>query len=108
MQSELLNELLSTMDSKIFGLVLQLIVVGAIFMWIKDMNTRVVDYMKLKMSDFGRGTKVKLDGYEGYIHSIGFNEVEIIIDENSTLLIPVERFMKASKVIITVKELSKK
>ena len=107
MQSELLNELLSTMDSKIFGLVLQLIVVGAIFMWIKDVSGRVMNYYKLKMSDFGRGTKVKLEGYEGFIHHIGFNEVEIVIDAESTLLMPVERFMKASKVIMTAEELKK-
>jgi len=53
------------------------------------------------MSDFGRGTKVKIDGQVGYIHQVGFNEVEITLDEHSTLLVPVERFIKANKIIIT-------
>ena len=101
MESALLNDLFGAIDAKIFQIVLQLIVVGAIIMWIKDMNGRVVDYLKLKMSDFGRGTKVKIEGYEGHIHHVGFNEVEITIDDQSTLLIPVQRFIKASKVIIT-------
>ena len=101
MQSELLNELLNTMDTKIFSLVLQLIVVGAVVMWIKDLNGRIVNYYKLKMGDFGRGVKIVIDGVEGYIHHIGFNEVEVIVDENSTLLIPVDKFMKSSKIIVT-------
>lgn len=100
MQSQLLNDLLNTIDSKMFTLVLQLIVVGAIFMWIKDMNGRIVNYVKLKMSEFGRGTKIRVDGVEGYVRHIGFNEVEITISETETLLIPVERFMSASKIII--------
>jgi len=100
MQSELIGALLETMDSKIFSLVLQLIVVGAIFMWLKDFNGRVVNYFKLRMSEFGRGTKVRIEGIEGYVRHIGFNEVEIVINENETLLMPVSRFMSISKVII--------
>ncbi len=101
MESALLNDLFGAIDAKIFQIVLQLIVVGAIIMWIKDINSRIVDYLKLKMSDFGRGTKVRVEGFEGHIHSVGFNEVEIVIDEQATLLMPVQRFIKASKVIIT-------
>lgn len=100
MQGELLNDLLNTVDSKMFTLVLQLIVVGALFMWIKDMNGRIVDYVKLRMSEFGRGTKVKVDGYEGHIARIGFNEVEIIVNEDETLLMPVKRFSMATKIIV--------
>jgi len=100
MQGELLNALLDTMDSKIFTLVLQLIVVGAVFMFIKDLSGRVVNYLKLKMSEFGRGTKIRIEGVEGSLRHIGFNEVEITLSEEETLLIPVTRFMNASKVII--------
>ena len=100
MQGELLNDLLNTVDSKMFTLVLQLIVVGAIFMWIKDMNSRIVDYVKLRMSEFGRGTKVKVGGYEGHIARIGFNEVEIILNEDETLLMPVQKFSQSTKVIV--------
>ena len=101
MQSELLNDLLSTVDSKIFNLVLQLILVGAVTMWVKDMSGRVTDWFKLKMSDMGRGTFVKIDGYEGYIERIGFDEVEIKVDEHTTLLIPVAKFISSSKAIST-------
>lgn len=101
MESALLNDLFGAIDAKIFQIVLQLIIVGAVIMWIKDLNGRVVDYLKLKASNFGRGTKVQIEGHEGYIHNIGFNEVEIVVDEASTLLIPVQRFTKASKIIVT-------
>lgn len=107
MQGQLLNELLSTMDSKMFNLVLQLIIVGAIFMWIKDMNGRVVNYIKLKMSDFGRGTKVKIGSETGYINRISFNEVEIVIDEDQTMFVPVEKFMNSTKIIVAKRIQSK-
>jgi len=103
MQSELINDLLTTMDTKIFTLVLQLIVVGAIVMFAKDLSGRIVSYYKLKMGDFGRGTEIEIDGYEGHIHNVGFSEVEITLDDNSTLLMPVDKFTNASKVIITRK-----
>jgi len=101
MQSDLLNDLINTVDTKIFTLVVQMIVVGAILMWIKDMNGRIVNFLKLKMSDFGRGTKIEILGKEGYIHNVGFNEVEIDLGDDSTMLVPVEKFIKTSKVIIT-------
>ena len=100
MQGELLTELLNTVNNQIFTLVLQLIVTGAIFMWIKDMNGRIVNFIRLKMSDFGRGTQVIIDGQTGYINRISFNEVEIIVDEDQTMFIPVERFIKSTKIII--------
>ena len=108
MQSNLLVDLMDMLNLKVFQIVVQLIIVGAIFLWIKDMNERVVNYFKLKLSDFGRGTQIKIDGYEGFIHSIGFNEVEITIDDNRTLLMPVNKFIKASKVIITASHSKKK
>ena len=101
MESQLINDLFGAIDAKIFQIVLQLIVVGALLMAIKDLNNRIVNYFKLRLSDFGRGTKIEIDGYEGHIHNVGFNEVEITIDDQSTLLIPVDRFIKSSKVIIT-------
>jgi len=107
MQGQLLNELLNTVDSKMFTLVVQLLALGAVGMWIKDMNSRIFNYYKLKMSDFGRGTKVEILGNEGYINRIGFNEVEIIIDEEKTLLIPVDKFIKTEKTIIA-KQIRKK
>jgi len=101
MQSELLNDLLSTVDSKIFNLVLQLILVGAITMWVKDMSGRVTDWFKLKMSDMGRGTFVEIDGYAGYIERIGFDEVEIKVNEHTTVLVPVAKFISSIKAIST-------
>ncbi len=102
MQSDLLNGLLETVDIKIFQIVLQLIIIGTIVVYIKDLNSRVMNYYKLKMSDFGRGTKIKIGDVEGYIHEIGFNQVEIDIDDENTALIPVEKFISSVKVI-TVK-----
>ena len=99
MPSQLVNELLATMDTKIFQLVLQLIVVGAVIMYIKDLNGRIANFYKLKMSDFGRGTKVKIDGQEGMITAIRFTEVEIALDEDHIMLVPVNRFISSTKVI---------
>jgi len=99
MPSQMINELLGTVDAKIFSLVLQLIVVGAVIMFIKDFTGRIVNYCKLKMSDFSRGIKIKIEGQEGYVRHIGFNEVEIEIDENRTMFIPVDKFIKSSKII---------
>lgn len=99
MPSQLVNELLATMDTKIFQLVLQLIIVGAIIMYIKDLNGRVANYYKLKMSDFGRGTKVKIDGKEGTISAVRFSEVEITLDEEHIMLVPVAKFVDSIKII---------
>jgi hypothetical protein len=103
MESALLNDLFGAIDAKIFQIVLQLIVVGAIIMWIKDFNGRVVNYYKLKMSDFGRGTRVRIDGMEGDMRQVRFTEVEIDLGNGCTLLMPVEKFIKSSKVIVTTK-----
>jgi len=100
MQGAILNELLSTMDAKMFNLAVQLLLFGAIGFWLKDMNSRIVNYYKLKMSDFGRGTKVLILGHEGFISRIGFNEVEITIDVDKTLFIPVNKFISTDKIIV--------
>ena len=99
MPSQLVNELLSTMDSKIFSLVLQLIIVGSIIMFIKDFTGRIVNYYKLKMSDFSRNIKIEINSHEGYIRHIGFSEVEIELDESRTMFIPVDKFMSSIKII---------
>lgn len=99
MPSQLVNELLSTMDAKIFSLVLQLIVVGSIIMFIKDLTGRIVNFYKLKTSDFGRGVNIVMDGREGQITHISFNEVEIALEDDYIMLVPVDRFMKSTKIV---------
>lgn len=99
MESKIVLDLLEAIDSKIFQLVLQLIIVGAIIIYIKDFNSRVVNYYKLKMSDLGRGTKIIFDRTAGYINKISFNEVEIETEDGGLMLIPVDKFIKSSKII---------
>ena len=108
MPSQLVNELLSTMDSKIFSLVLQLILTGSIIMFIKDITGRIVNFYKLRSSDFSRGVYIQIDGKEGQISHIGFNEVEIVLEDDYLMLVPVEKFMKSTKIIFMGKALSKK
>ena len=108
MPSQLVNELLNTMDAKIFSLVLQLIVTGAIIMFIKDITGRIVNFYKLRSSDFSRGVYIIIDGKEGQISHIGFNEVEIVLEDDYLMLIPVEKFMSSTKIIFMGKALSKK
>jgi len=100
MQSELIQELLNIMNTKLLGLLLQLLLLGAILMYIKDISSKMLDYIKVKFSDFGRGTKIEINGRVGYIMGIGFNEVEIEIDEHTTMIIPVSNFVNSNKIII--------
>lgn len=100
MQSELIKELLETMNTRLIGLMFQLVVGGAMVMWFKDMSSKILNYSKLKFSDFGRGTKIEIGGKTGYIIKVGFNEVEIEIDEGATMIVPVDNFVKSNKVIM--------
>ena len=108
MPSQLVNELLNTMDSKIFSLVLQLILTGSVIMFVKDITSRIVNYYKLKSSDFSRGVYIVIDGKEGQISHIGFNEVEIILKDDYLMLVPVEKFMNSTKIIFMGKALDRK
>ena len=108
MGGQLVTDLMSVVNANIFELVIQMLVIGAVLLWIKQITGKIVTYYSLKMSNFGRGTKIKIDGYEGYIHNIGFSEVEIVIDGECTLLMPVDRFAKASKVIVVNETVNRK
>lgn len=99
MQSTIINGLLETMDAKIFQLVTQLVLGGAIILYLKDLSVRIMNYYKLRMSDFSRGVKIRIDGCEGQINHIGFNEVEILLDDEYIMLVPADKFMKSIKII---------
>ena len=99
MPSTLINGLLETMDAKIFQIVTQLVIGGALILYIKDMSNRILNYYKLRMSNFSRGVKIRIEGCEGQISHIGFNEVEIILDDDYIMLVPADRFMKSTKTI---------
>ena len=111
MQSQLITDLMSVVNANIFELVIQMLVIGAILLWIKDMTGRIVTYYNLRMSNFGRGTKIIVEGHEGFIYHVGFSQVEINLDDpdtNSTLLMPSDRFAKASKIIVVNNVVKKK
>lgn len=102
MYSELINTLLSNFDDKLLKLAINLVIVGAIGMGIKDLTSKLYQYMALKFSDFGRGTRIEVGGKVGQIRRIGFTEVEIDLDDRSgTFLIPVARFTKSDKIILS-------
>ena len=100
MESQLITDLMGVVNANIFELVVQMLVIGTILLWLKEMTGRIVTYYNLRLSNFGRGTKIQVEGYEGFIYNVGFSEVEITLDNNSTLLMPSDRFAKASKVIV--------
>lgn len=100
MQSEFVQELMRSMNAQLLSLIVQLVVSGLVLMSIKDFSFKVLNFMKLKYSDFGRGTEIEIVGKNGYIMHVGFNEVEIYLDEDQTLFMPVENFIKANKIII--------
>lgn len=99
MQSALIEELLNIMNMKLFGIVLQLIIVGAILMWLKDFTGKILDFFKIKFSDFGRGTRLEICGKVGKIRKVGFSEVELEVTEGD-MIIPVNKFAKEVKVIL--------
>ena len=101
MYSELINELLSNFDTKLLKLAINLVLVGAVGMGIKDVTAKFYQYLALKLSDFGRGTRLDVGGKTGQIQRIGFTEVEIQLDDDSgTFLIPVSKFAKSDKIIL--------
>lgn len=100
MQSEFIQELTRSLNAQLLSLIVQLVISGLVLMSIKDFTLKVLNFLKLRYSDFGRGTEIDVFGHNGYIMSIGFNEVEIYINEDRSLFIPVANFIKANKVII--------
>jgi len=100
MQTEFINELMKSMNAQLLGLIVQLVLSGLVLMSVKDFSFKVLNYLKLRYSDFGRGTEIEIANKNGYIMHVGFNEVEIYLDENQTMFMPVENFIKANKVVI--------
>ena len=100
MQSQLIQELFSAFDSKIFNMAVQVIIIGAIGFYIKELSSRIVNFLKLRMSDLGRGTRITVLGETGKIERIGFSEVEVHLRGPEKLfLIPVDKFISSAKII---------
>ena len=99
MQSALIEELFKAFDSKLFNMAVQIVLVTAVGLYIREMSTRVVNFLKLKMSDMGRGTEIEFQGKKGQIETIGFREVEIHLEAGGYLLVPVDKFVVTPKVI---------
>ena len=108
MYSELINQLTGNFDDKLLRLALHIILVGAVGMGIKDLTTKVYQFISLKLSDFGRGTRIEVGGKTGQIIKIGFSEVEIELDDGGTFLIPVSSFSKSNKTILHHKKGSRR
>ena len=96
-----LSKIIEHMSLEILALCFQVIGAGIIVLYVKDLTQRIVNFFKLRLSDFGRGTKVTVDRKTGWIVKAGFRNVEIRLSENSILLIPVDKFLKSSKIIHT-------
>jgi len=100
MQTEFINELTKSINAQLLGLIFQLVFSGLVLMSIKDFSLKILDYIKLRFSDFGRGTEIIINKNSGYIMNIGFNEVEIYLNEDSTLFMPLANFIKSDKIIV--------
>jgi len=81
---------------KILYLFFKLATVGFVILYTKDFATRMVNYVKVKWSDFGRGTKVEVDSHIGHIEHINWltSEIEISIKTGTTMFIPIDKFLK--------------
>jgi len=90
MQSELLQELAQSLDSRLLLLIIQFVMAGVFIMYLKDWMKKIFDFIKVKWSDFGRGTKVEIDGHIGHIKTIDMfkGEIEIRIDAQTVMIVP--------------------
>lgn len=100
MQSQFVEELLKSFNTQLLGMIAQLVISGLVLMSIKDFSLRVLDYLKLRYSDLGKGTEIVINGQAGNITKVGFNEVEIYLDEDRTLFMPLPNFIKSNKIVI--------
>ena len=98
---DLLAQLFNQVDGRIFILTLQIIATGAVAMYLKDLSSRLINFLKMKFSDFGRGTKVGFNGEVGYITQITFSHVEIRLSSERLFVVPISRFLAAPKIIYT-------
>ena len=79
------------------------LVYGMTLLYMKDLVSRLVDYTKIKFSDFRVGTRVKILGETGWITRVGLTEVEIKIDneeDHMYLKVPIHSFVSSAKIII--------
>mgnify|MGYP001552069057 CR=1 FL=1 len=96
-----LEQLINNFSADIFSIMFHIVITGAVVFYLKDLATRIVNYFKIKFSDFGRGTKVEFNGKVGYITKVGFSSIEIRIDDESIMIVPLARFLSLSKIIYT-------
>lgn len=96
-----LEQLLSNMSVQVFSMTIQVVLTAAGALYIKDLATRLINFLKMKFSDFGRGTKVEFAGKIGYITKVTFGQVEISIDDESIMIVPISRFLTQPKIIYT-------
>lgn len=76
---------------------------GVVLLYMKDLVSRIVDWTKLKFSDFRVGTRIRIKGETGWITRVGLTEVEIKIDDPDDHLyfkIPIHTFVASPKVIV--------
>lgn len=100
MESQFIQELLKSLNTQLLAMIVQLVVVGLVLMSVKDFSMKLLDYINLRFSDLGKGTEIIIGGQEGNITKIGFSEVEIYLDEDRTLYMPLKNFMKSNKIVI--------
>lgn len=103
MQNELLAELTQSINTQLLSLIMQFLTVGVILMSLKNLANEVVNYLGLKLGDFGRGTKIEIGGKQGHILKVYFKEVEIELDNGDIYIVPVSNFIKSNKVIMSRK-----
>ncbi len=98
---ESLEQIIASMSIKILSVVIQVLMTAAVALYLKDLAARLINYLKMKFSDFGRGTKVEFGGKVGYITKVTFGEVEIRIDDESLMIVPIAKFLTQPKIIHT-------
>ena len=100
MEKELLHNLINGLSAQLVWSLFQVVAISFIFLAIKDFASKLLVYLKLKFSDLGRGTKIEIDNYVGYISNLGFTEIEIEVDSHTTMIVPIKRFLNVSKIIM--------
>lgn len=99
MDKQFIQEAMKTVSPELTWLFGQALLALFGFYFMKSLATSILNWCILRGSLWGRNTKILIEGRVGYIRKICFKEVVIAINTNEEMYIPVEKFLKSTKVV---------
>jgi hypothetical protein len=93
------EQIVKTITPELTWLFIQGFIALFVFSYLKDSVTSLSNYLKLRFSLWGLNTKLLIEGKVGYIKAIKFKEVEVRINSEQTMYVPIDKFLKMTKVV---------